>query len=87
MERKKETKMQEIRRRAREQTAEDVAAEYRKYREEKGQDCTPCPGCVPCPDCGGDGVVVKEIPILRVKAGKICKTCGGRGYLPEGRGQ
>ena len=34
----RETKMQEIRRRAREQTEEDVAAAYREYRKEKGLD-------------------------------------------------
>ena len=32
----RETKMQEIRRKAREQTEEDVAAAYREYRKEKG---------------------------------------------------
>lgn len=77
----KETKMQEICRKAREQTAEDVAAAYREYRKEKGLE-TGADG-IPCPDCGGNGMVVKEIPILRVKAGKICKTCGGRGFLPK----
>ncbi len=79
--------MQEIRRKAREQTDEDVAAAYREYRKEKGletgQDGVPGRDCRPCPDCNGNGMVVKEIPILRVKAGKICKTCGGRGYLPK----
>lgn len=79
--------MQEIRRKAREQTEEDVAAAYREYRKEKGletgQDSVPCGDCMPCPDCNGNGMVVKEIPILRVKAGKICKTCGGRGYMPK----
>lgn len=81
MQGRKETKMQEIRRKAREQTDEDVAAAYRKYRREKGLD-TGQDG-VPCPDCNGNGMIVKEIPILRVKTGKICKTCGGSGYLPK----
>ena len=75
----RETKMQEIRRKAREQTEEDVAAAYREYRKEKGLD-TERDG-MSCPECIGAGMVVKEIPILRVKAGKICKTCGGSGFL------
>ncbi len=77
----RETKMQEIRRKAREQTEEDVAAAYREYRKEKGLD-TEREG-LPCPECNGAGMVVKEIPILRVKTGKICKTCGGSGFLPK----
>lgn len=77
----RETKMQEIRRKAREQTEEDVAAAYQEYRKEKGLDMGQ--EGAPCPDCNGAGMVVKEIPILRVKAGKICKTCGGSGYLPK----
>lgn len=77
----RETKMQEIRRKAREQTEEDVAAAYREYRKEKGLDMGQ--EGTPCPDCNGKGMVVKEIPILRVKAGKICKTCGGSGFLPK----
>lgn len=79
---KKETKMQEIRRKAREQTDEDVAAAYQKYREEKGL-ATPAGGIL-CPDCEGKGLIAKEVPILRIKTGKVCKKCGGSGFLPGG---
>lgn len=77
----KETKIQEIRRKAREETDEDVVAAYREYRKEKGLDMER--NGIPCPDCNGAGMVVKEIPILHVKAGKICKTCGGSGFIPK----
>lgn len=81
MDGKKETKMQQLRRKAREQTEEDVVASYRKYRQEMRLDTSE--DGTPCPDCGGNGIIVKEIPILRVKTGKVCKTCGGSGYLPK----
>ena len=37
--------------------------------------------CVPCPDCKGTGLIAKRV--LKLDIGKVCKTCGGSGYVPR----
>lgn len=65
--------------------AEDILEQYSKY-------CEAYPGavrakpegdCVLCPDCQGRGLHIKRLPLLKVDVGKVCKTCGGSGYLPR----
>ena len=36
-----------------------------------------------CPECQGKGLHLKKLPLLKVDVGKVCKTCGGSGYLPQ----
>lgn len=63
--------------------AEQVFSQFERYREEKAGSVRPKPegDCVPCPDCDGKGIIAKRV--LRLDIGKICKTCGGSGYLPR----
>ena len=65
--------------------AEQVFEQYQKY-------CEAYPGFTPskpegngviCPDCQGKGLHLKKLPLLKVDVGKVCKTCGGSGYLPQ----
>lgn len=39
--------------------------------------------CTICPDCQGKGLLLKKLPLLKVDVGKVCKTCGGSGYVPQ----
>ena len=61
---------------------ESVIRQYKAYQAAKGRPVEPWPGSVPCPDCQGNGVHVKTIPLLKIKVGRVCKTCKGAGYLP-----
>lgn len=65
--------------------AEKVLEQYQKYRETYPNSVQPKPegDCVVCPDCQGKGLLLKKLPLLKVDVGKICKTCGGSGYLPQ----
>lgn len=66
-----------------EESDQDVINGYKAYMEAKGKPVGQSGG-TPCPDCGGNGVVVKKIPILNVKCGKVCRKCGGTGCVDEG---
>ena len=65
--------------------AERVFEQYQKYRETYPNSVQPKPegDCIVCPDCQGKGLLLKKLPLLKVDVGKICKTCGGSGYLPQ----
>ena len=64
--------------------AERIFEQYQKYREAHPGSTTLKPegSCVICPECQGKGLLLKKIPLLKVDAGRVCKTCGGSGYLP-----
>ena len=64
--------------------AERVFEQYQKYRETYPNSIQPKPegDCIVCPDCQGRGRQLKKIPLLKVDVGKVCKTCGGSGYVP-----
>ena len=64
-------------------TAEQVFGQFEKYREAHPGSVRPKPegDCVLCPDCDGKGLIVKRI--LKLDIGKVCKTCGGSGYVPR----
>lgn len=65
--------------------AERVFEQYQKYRETYPNSVQPMPegDCAVCPDCRGKGLLLKKLPLLKVDVGKVCKTCGGSGYLPQ----
>lgn len=65
------------------QAAERVFGEFEKYKEAHPNSVKPKPGgdCVPCPDCNGKGIIFKKV--LKLDVGKVCKTCGGSGYVPQ----
>lgn len=64
--------------------AKRVFEQYQKYREAHPGSTSPKPegNCVICPDCQGKGLLLKKLPLLKVDAGKVCKTCSGSGYVP-----
>ncbi len=65
--------------------AERVFEQFQMYREVHPGSTPPKPegNCVICPDCQGKGLHLKKLPLLKVDVGKVCKTCGGSGYLPQ----
>ena len=65
--------------------AERVFEQFQMYREAHPGSTPPKPegNCVICPDCQGKGLHLKKLPLLKVDVGKVCKTCGGSGYLPK----
>lgn len=65
--------------------AEYVFQQYQKYKEAHPGSVPPAPegDCMVCPDCQGKGLHIKKLPLLKVDVGKVCKTCGGSGYLPK----
>ena len=65
--------------------AERVFEQFQTYREAHPGATQPKPegNCVICPDCQGKGLHLKKLPLLKVDVGKVCKTCGGSGYLPQ----
>ena len=65
--------------------AERVFEQYQKYRETYPNSVQPMPegDCAVCPDCRGKGLLLKKLPLLKVDVGKVCKTCGGSGYVPQ----
>ncbi|MDE7430015.1 MAG: hypothetical protein K2N00_12275 [Lachnospiraceae bacterium] len=64
--------------------AERVFEQYQKYREAHPGSASLKPegNCVICSDCQGKGLHLKKLSLLKVDVGKVCKTCGGFGYLP-----
>lgn len=62
-------------------TAEQVFGEFEKYRKTNPGSVRPRPegDCVPCPNCNGKGIIFKKV--LGLDIGKVCKTCGGSGYV------
>lgn len=67
------------------QNAEYVFEQYQNYRKTYPNSVQPKPEgeCIVCPDCQGKGLHLKKLPLLKVDVGKVCKTCGGSGYLPK----
>ena len=65
------------------QTAEQVFGQFQQYKEAHPGSVRPKPegDCVSCPDCNGKGLIVKKV--LKLDVGKVCKTCGGSGYVPR----
>lgn len=65
--------------------AEYVFQQYQKYKEAHPGSVPPMPegDCMICPDCQGNGLHMKKLPLLKVDIGKVCKACGGSGYLPK----
>jgi len=63
--------------------AEYVFEQYQQYRKAHpgSMQSTPEGDGIICPDCQGKGLLLKELPLLRVDVGRVCKTCGGSGYL------
>lgn len=67
------------------QNAERVWEQYQRYRETYPNSVQPKPegDCTVCPDCQGKGLHLKKLPLMKIDVGKVCKTCGGSGYLPK----
>lgn len=65
--------------------AEQIFNQFQQYREAHPNSTSPKPkgDCVMCSDCQGKGLHLKKIPLLKIDVGKVCKTCGGSGYLPK----
>ena len=63
--------------------AERTLEQYQRYRETYPNSVQPKPegDCIICPDCQGKGLHLKKLPLLNVDVGRVCKTCGGSGYL------
>ena len=61
--------------------AEQIFSQFEQYREANPDSVRPKPegDCVPCPDCNGKGIIFKKV--LKLDIGKVCKTCGGSGYV------
>ena len=67
------------------QNAERTWEQYKNYRETYPNSVQPKPkvDCILCPDCQGKGLHLKKLPLLKVDVGRVCKTCGGSGYVPK----
>jgi len=65
------------------QNAEQTWEQYKRYRETYPNSAQPKPesDCIVCPDCQGKGLHLKKLPLLKVDVGRVCKTCGGSGYI------
>ena len=66
-----------------EQAAGQMFDQFEKYKEVHPDSVKPKPegNSVPCPDCNGKGITFKKV--LKLDIGKVCKTCGGSGYVPH----
>ena len=64
-------------------SAEQIFGQFEQYKEAHPGSVRPKPegDCVPCPDCKGKGIIAKRV--LKLDIGKVCKTCGGSGYVPR----
>lgn len=64
-------------------SAEQIFGQFEEYREAHPGSVRPKPegDCVLCPDCKGKGIIAKRV--LKLDIGKVCKTCGGSGYVPR----
>lgn len=64
-------------------SAEQIFGQFEEYRETHPGSVRPKPegDCVLCPDCKGKGIIAKRV--LKLDIGKVCKTCGGSGYVPR----
>ena len=67
------------------QNAEQTWEQYKRYRETYPNSAQPKPDgdCILCPDCQGKGLHLKKLPLVKADVGRVCKTCGGSGYLPK----
>lgn len=65
--------------------AEQVFEQFGMYRAAHPGSVNPKPegNCLPCPACQGKGLQAKNLPILNVSIGKVCKSCGGSGYIRQ----
>ena len=65
------------------QTAEQIFGEFEKYKAANPDSVKPKPegNFVPCPECKGKGIIFKKV--VKLDIGKVCKTCGGSGYVPR----
>lgn len=65
------------------QQARQILDGFETYRAAHPGSVRPKPAgaCVPCPDCAGEGIHVKELPVVHLSVGKVCKRCGGSGYI------
>ena len=66
-----------------EHAAEQMFEQFEKYKEVHPNSVKPKPegDCILCPNCNGKGVIFKKV--LKLDVGKVCKTCGGSGYVPR----
>lgn len=64
-------------------SAEQIFGQFEEYRKTRPGSVRPKPegDCVLCPDCKGEGIIAKRV--LKLDIGKVCKTCGGSGYVPK----
>jgi len=67
------------------QNAEQILEQFQTYRSFHPDSVKPKPegACVACPDCGGTGARLKNLPLVHIQVAKVCKTCGGSGYVPK----
>lgn len=67
------------------QSAEEVLRQFERYRAANPNAVRPRPAedCSLCPDCEGRGAYVRRLPFIKLDVAKICKTCGGSGYIPK----
>lgn len=67
------------------QNAEQILRQFEQYRAANPGSVRPKPegDCRLCPDCEGRGARVKKLPLIKLDVAKICKTCGGSGYVPK----
>ena len=64
-------------------SAEQIFGQFEEYREAHPGSVRLKPegDCALCPDCKGKGIIAKRV--LKLDIGKVCKTCGGSGYVPQ----
>lgn len=61
-----------------------IFSQFDAYRAAHTDSFRPRPAdAVPCPACAGRGIFPKRLPILKVEVGKVCRTCGGSGYVSK----
>lgn len=67
------------------QEAQQILEGFGAYRAAHPGAVRPRPAgaCAICPECGGQGVHIRKLPVIHLQVGKVCKTCGGSGYVAE----
>ncbi|MCI8387708.1 MAG: hypothetical protein HFE63_04505 [Clostridiales bacterium] len=67
------------------QNAEQILDQFQRYCEANPGAVRPKPedDCTLCPACQGKGIHFKKLPIVKLDVGKVCKTCGGSGYIKK----
>lgn len=66
-------------------SAEQLFGQFEQYKQSSPDPVKPKPDgdCVLCPDCKGKGAFVKRNSVMKLDVVKVCKTCGGSGYVPR----